>query len=157
MLNAISQFKNDESGAVTVDWVVLTAAIVGIALAVIALVSGGVQTASSGINDELNTAGAFSNIFASAGIPYGLDSGFVPFQLGTVGIPNSGYDEFYNQAITLDTQAYYDTAYLEATNNPGPLELDRLAASEQALIDGGLDVPSGNSSAADLQASSGLI
>ena len=32
MLNAINTFKNDESGAVTVDWVVLTAALVGLCL-----------------------------------------------------------------------------------------------------------------------------
>ena len=35
----INTFRNDESGAVTVDWVVLTAAIVGLGLAVMALVS----------------------------------------------------------------------------------------------------------------------
>ena len=29
LLNIFKSFKNDESGAVTVDWVVLTAAIVG--------------------------------------------------------------------------------------------------------------------------------
>ncbi len=33
-------FKNDESGAVTVDWVVLTAALVGLGLAVITVVRG---------------------------------------------------------------------------------------------------------------------
>ena len=49
-------FAKDESGAVTVDWVVLTAAIVGIALAVITLISGGIQDASNGINVELRNA-----------------------------------------------------------------------------------------------------
>jgi len=38
MFNA---FLKDESGAVTVDWVVLTAAIVGLGLAVLTSVSGG--------------------------------------------------------------------------------------------------------------------
>jgi len=42
---------------VTVDWVVLTAAIVGIAIAVIALISGGVENASEGIDSELRVAG----------------------------------------------------------------------------------------------------
>ncbi len=36
-------FRNDESGAVTVDWVVLTAAIVGLGIAVYGVVSGGIQ------------------------------------------------------------------------------------------------------------------
>ena len=33
MINFIKNFRNDESGAVTVDWVVLTAAVVGMAIA----------------------------------------------------------------------------------------------------------------------------
>ena len=53
----LSNFTKDESGAVTVDWVVLTAAIVGIAMAVIGLVSTGVEDASNGIDDTLKTAG----------------------------------------------------------------------------------------------------
>lgn len=34
MLNFIKNFRHDEDGAVTVDWVVLTAAIVGLGIAV---------------------------------------------------------------------------------------------------------------------------
>ena len=51
-----AQFKNfaaNESGAVTVDWVVLTAAIVGLGLAVMAVVSGGIEDLSDDINDGL--------------------------------------------------------------------------------------------------------
>ena len=33
MLNFIKNFREDEAGAVTVDWVVLTAAVVGLAVA----------------------------------------------------------------------------------------------------------------------------
>ncbi len=51
-------FKNDESGAVTVDWVVLTAALVGLGLAVIAVVSGGLNTAANSINTSLSGAGS---------------------------------------------------------------------------------------------------
>jgi Flp pilus assembly pilin Flp len=46
-------FKNDESGAVTVDWVVLTAALVGLGLAVITVVAGGLNTAANNINSDL--------------------------------------------------------------------------------------------------------
>jgi len=59
-MKRLLNFTKDESGAVTVDWVVLTAAIVGIALAVIGLISSGVEDASTGINDELQTASAFT-------------------------------------------------------------------------------------------------
>ncbi|WP_425516554.1 Flp family type IVb pilin, partial [Pseudohalocynthiibacter aestuariivivens] len=40
MLNFIKNFAKDESGAVTVDWVVLTAAIVGLGIAIMTTVGG---------------------------------------------------------------------------------------------------------------------
>ena len=55
-MKLFTKFANDESGAVTVDWVVLSAAIVGIAIAVVTLISGGIETAANGINDELTNA-----------------------------------------------------------------------------------------------------
>ena len=54
-IDRIKHFANDEDGAVTVDWVVLTAAIVGLGIAVLAAVGGGVQTVSQGIASELTT------------------------------------------------------------------------------------------------------
>lgn len=46
-------FKNEESGAVTVDWVVLTAAIVGLGLAVIAAVGPAAQDVADDIAADL--------------------------------------------------------------------------------------------------------
>ncbi len=57
-MKLFTKFANDESGAVTVDWVVLTAAIVGIAIAVITLISGGIKDAANDINSELGKAAA---------------------------------------------------------------------------------------------------
>ena len=57
-MKLFTKFANDESGAVTVDWVVLTAAIVGIAIAVITLISGGIKDAATGINNDLGNAAA---------------------------------------------------------------------------------------------------
>ena len=51
-----TNFKNDEDGAVTVDWVVLTAALVGLGLAVIAIISSGLDSAATSINTELGNA-----------------------------------------------------------------------------------------------------
>ncbi len=50
----IKNFVADESGAVTVDWVVLTAAIVGLGIAVIASVSSGVNTLAGNISTEVS-------------------------------------------------------------------------------------------------------
>ncbi len=54
LLNIFKSFKNDEAGAVTVDWVVLTAAIVGLGLVVMSTVSGGLRTAATGIVTDLS-------------------------------------------------------------------------------------------------------
>lgn len=52
-LTMIKNFKNDESGAVTVDWVVLTAAVVGLGLIVINAVTPEIRTAGTTIADDL--------------------------------------------------------------------------------------------------------
>ena len=41
MLHKLKNFKEDEAGAVTVDWVVLTAAVVGLATALVVELKGG--------------------------------------------------------------------------------------------------------------------
>lgn len=49
----IKNFRNDESGAVTVDWVVLTAAIVGLGIAVLASVETGLTNTVAGIESQI--------------------------------------------------------------------------------------------------------
>lgn len=56
MLNFIKTFRTDEDGAVTVDWVVLTAAIVGLGIAVLASVKSGAETMADNIEAELGTS-----------------------------------------------------------------------------------------------------
>ena len=53
LLSMIENFASDESGAVTVDWVVLTAAIVGLGIAVLSSVSGGTKTLATKISSNL--------------------------------------------------------------------------------------------------------
>ncbi|MEL6914139.1 MAG: hypothetical protein AAFP13_06525 [Pseudomonadota bacterium] len=55
MMNFFNKFRRDEDGAVTVDWVVLTAAIVGLGIAVLTTVSGGVGEISGDIDDSLSS------------------------------------------------------------------------------------------------------
>jgi Flp pilus assembly pilin Flp len=47
------KFRNDEDGAVTVDWVVLTAAIVGLGVAVMATVKQGSNDLADRISEGL--------------------------------------------------------------------------------------------------------
>jgi Flp pilus assembly pilin Flp len=50
----IRRFLGDEGGAVSVDWVVLTAALTGLGLATVAVVSGGVESLSRDTADTLS-------------------------------------------------------------------------------------------------------
>jgi Flp pilus assembly pilin Flp len=50
MLNFLKTFRKDEDGAVTVDWVVLTAAVVGLAIAAY-------TTIETNANDLITAAG----------------------------------------------------------------------------------------------------
>ncbi|WP_161863775.1 Flp family type IVb pilin [Algicella marina] len=49
-------FLKEEDGAVTVDWVVLTAAIVGVSVLLMIFVRSGVNSAASSILEELTSA-----------------------------------------------------------------------------------------------------
>ena len=55
MIKFIKKFRKEEEGAVTVDWVVLTAAIVGLGVAAVATVSDGVDTLATSIKEGVST------------------------------------------------------------------------------------------------------
>ncbi len=57
-MTKFSAFLKDEAGAVTVDWVVLTAAIVGLGLLVFTFVRPAVSNLAAGIGNELGQAQA---------------------------------------------------------------------------------------------------
>jgi Flp pilus assembly pilin Flp len=56
MLDFIKNFRAEEDGAVTVDWVVLTAAIVGLGIAVILAVRTGTTDMAGDIGTTLSNA-----------------------------------------------------------------------------------------------------
>lgn len=56
MLNLFKTFANDESGAVTVDWVVLTAAIVGLGLLVMNTIGPQIRASADDIAADLIAA-----------------------------------------------------------------------------------------------------
>jgi Flp pilus assembly pilin Flp len=55
MIKFIKKFRKEEDGAVTVDWVVLTAAVVGLGVAGVATVQGGVDTLATSIETGVGT------------------------------------------------------------------------------------------------------
>ena len=56
MIKFIKNFRKDEDGAVTVDWVVLTAAVVGLGVAGVASVKGGVDGLAGAISTGVSTS-----------------------------------------------------------------------------------------------------
>ena len=57
-MSKFSAFLKDEAGAVTVDWVVLTAAVVGLGLVVMVYIQPAVSGLASDIADEIDKAGS---------------------------------------------------------------------------------------------------
>lgn len=54
MTQCISYFSKSESGAATVDWAVITAAVVGLGLAAMGVIRGSVAEISEDINSTLH-------------------------------------------------------------------------------------------------------
>jgi len=55
-MTKFSAFLKDEAGAVTVDWVVLTAAVVGLGLVVFSVIQPAVSNLGTAIGAEINDA-----------------------------------------------------------------------------------------------------
>ena len=55
MMNFIKNFRKDEDGAVTVDWVVLTAAIVGLAIVAFNTIGDNTQNMTNSIATSIST------------------------------------------------------------------------------------------------------
>ncbi len=53
MTKFLAKFRKDEDGAVTVDWVVLTALVVGLAIGLLALIEGAVDNLGASISDVI--------------------------------------------------------------------------------------------------------
>lgn len=53
MWHGLKSFLNDERGAVTVDWIVLTGVLVGTGISVLSTMSSGVETASMSVSSQM--------------------------------------------------------------------------------------------------------
>ena len=55
MFTYLKSFRSKDEGAVTVDWVVLTAAIIGLSLAVVGILARGATDSSTSVGAFLST------------------------------------------------------------------------------------------------------
>lgn len=58
VMNFFKNFAKDESGAVTVDFVVLTAGIVGLGILIVTQITGPIENAAGVIATDINSAAA---------------------------------------------------------------------------------------------------
>ena len=86
-------FLKDECGAVTVDWVVLTGAVVGLGLATTAVVSAGVENVSGDVAGEMASI-TLRDRFASFGQTMGFENGLGGWLGGSV-----SYDPAYGNVL----------------------------------------------------------
>lgn len=162
----LKAFIQSDSGAVTVDWVVLTAALVGLGLATTAVVSGGVSALSNDMDDQLVNQGIITE-FASAiaGIDW-ANYDYLAAQHGdSWGTDSEGrgwaehvYAAWSDPAIMSDADllAQYDINYAYATTqSPTSSETqtraDYIAVQEQIMIERGLEIPAGNDTAEEVR------
>lgn len=54
--NRTKRFAQDEDGAVTVDWIVLTSVIIGLGVAALSMMGEGTKSLTSRINEQMATA-----------------------------------------------------------------------------------------------------
>ena len=95
-MKVLNYFRASESGAVTVDWVVLTSAIVGIAMAVIILISGGVREASNNILGGINTNWSFN---------FGVKNAESYFDFGIAAYPDDQHEAWLSARLEVDADA----------------------------------------------------
>lgn len=103
------QFLISESGAITVDWVVLTAAVTGMALAATAVVEGGIENLASDLEAQLRTQQ--------------VSDAFVQFD-------SSFFNGLYDLGMVTEANA---EAYFNLANEMTNAEI--LSALEQGMLD----------------------
>ncbi len=141
-------FLQSEDGAVVVDWVVLTAAAVGLGLAAMAVVSGGVEDLSGEIQTELasidpgtlfdwgaNTASAFGawgdlEIFSPRQSAEQAESYVAAILASNGGDYQAAYDQLYQQAL--------DMTYADGES------IDDLGAFEALAAENGVTLETGD-------------
>lgn len=142
IINTLKTFAAGDSGAVTVDWVVLTAGIVGLGLATMTVVSAGVEDLSGDTETTL-TEYEIATAFAAL-VDYSGHS-----------LVGPSHSEAWRTSETArfgamsdaDLMAAYAASYTTATGGVYPHaqhETDRLGVMEQEMAARGMTIPNGN-------------
>ena len=159
----LKAFFVEEAGAVTVDWVVLTAGIVGLGLATTAVVSGGMADLSGDIDTQLTDMGITTQFAAAvASLDWSSYTG-VSVGVQTWGINSDGENwaqDTYGNWSELDDptiMAMHAEQYAFASSGgPGQefnaQRADYITVTEQIMTERGINIPNGNMTAEELRA-----
>ena len=137
----LAQFAQSESGAVTVDWVVLTAAIVGLGLATVGVVSAGMESLSNDIAGELNTIDAGTIPFGGVAAAASVDFSAYP----NLFFPEGWWPPQFAGMEETELLAQYASQYTIANGSVNNrVATDILGVIETEMATRGLDRPQGN-------------
>ncbi|WGH80446.1 Flp family type IVb pilin [Jannaschia ovalis] len=131
-----AKFLRDEQGAVTVDWVVLTAAMVALGLAVMATVSRGVQATVTDIDANMNAPSVITRMNHGFGYAAHNQRVFNGLLTDMAGMPDDDLDQvaaYFNAVAEADLSGADDDTL-------GQLA-DFNAAIDMAYVDGGRTRP----------------
>lgn len=127
-------FIQNESGAVTVDWVVLTAGLVGLGLAVMTVVSSGVEQTATDVDEQLST-----QIITTSFPPAGDSLGYIAFDQARYDSRYAAYSEYLDEHpgnVTSLYQDYHEAAttalYFLQTPAEGSVE-NRITRAQQYM------------------------
>jgi Flp pilus assembly pilin Flp len=152
MMRKLRRFLRDEDGAVTVDWVVLTAALVGLGLAVMAVVRTGAQTQTANIESVLMSDSVIKTSFSGLGTLTKLTgSALSDLQNDAASLDNADLQAAYTteqgsvngsfaswqSGIADNTYSLSGTDYVDSGNNVAFTQADydaSLVASERASV-----------------------
>ena len=154
--NRSALFFAEESGAVTVDWVVLTAGIVGIGLSTMALVSAGVEDLSGDVRTQ--TASIDPGTMYDWATGAMANSGWGNLAIYSDDQTAQGAEEYAAWVLEEhngDWQAAYDQLYQQAMNMTysGGESIDDFGAFEALAAANGITLETGtNMSYAELHA-----
>lgn len=142
----LRQFFADESGAVTVDWIVLTASIVGLGIATVSAVRTGTNALAADISNSLTAA----NVNALTGL-----DGFTFTRHGAEALANVWSTVRGRSDADLTAFADWQTnnalaALEEGNTNMATMWMERRYISEQVMSERGITVPQTAQSAAEL-------
>ena len=148
------RFRADEDGAVTTDWVVLTAAVVGLGLVAATSIGGGTTEAAAGVassvGSTVSTALGHEQTTEEFLASYDPVSSRHRGGSGSDSWVRGSYD-YTSKMSDSQLAASYARNYTKAMTGTNPVAADRLAVRERVMQERGMAIPSGNQTASQVR------